>query len=116
MFKYWLILTEAQEQDQFVLKLLNNNQILFQQIKEISPESKYMPILAYFYNQQPNLAQLRQDGADYKKLVDKKLINLIQITNKGAFLDNKPIDYLRFTEKVHGLMQFQQPLKHVSNE
>ena len=101
-FKEWFHLNENAFEDQS-LAILNQDQHLLDLIKKQCPEPKYLPIIAYFYKQTNNLKLLIQNINKYKEFVDKKKLQMIQITKKGAFLNNREIDYIKFTEIIHAV-------------
>lgn len=99
-FKEWFYLNENAFEDQS-LAILNKDEHLFQIIKGLAPEPKYLPVIAYFYKQSNNLKSLVENINKYKEFVDNKKLPMIQITNKGAFLNNQEINYIKFTEAIH---------------
>lgn len=99
-FKEWFNLIEGKFEDQS-LAILNKDEDLFKLIVNKAPEPKYLPIIAYFYKQSNNLNALKDLIDKYKEFVDNKKLPMIQITNKGAFLNNQEINYIRFAEIIH---------------
>lgn len=101
--EFFYLITEGQAENQ-ALAILNNNQELLNQIKQVTPEPKYLPIIAYFHAKENiNLNQLTRDIQSYKRLVDRKNLPMMQINKKGAFLDNQIVNYLTWTEKIHAV-------------
>jgi hypothetical protein len=99
-FKEWFYLIEGKFEDQS-LAILNKDEDLFKLIATKAPEPKYLPIIAYFYKQSNNLNALKDLVDKYKGFVDNKKLPMMQITNKGAFLNNQEVNYIRFAEIVH---------------
>lgn len=99
-FKEWFILNEGRFEDQS-LSILNKDEDLFNLIASKAPEPKYLPIISYFYKQSGNLNVLKDLIDKYKEFVDKKKLPMIQITNKGAFLNNQEVNYVKFAEIIH---------------
>lgn len=99
-FKEWFNLNEGRFEDQS-LSILNKDEELFNLIASKAPEPKYLPIISYFYKQSGNLNILKDLIDKYKEFVDKNKLPMIQITNKGAFLNNQEINYVKFAEIIH---------------
>lgn len=99
-FKEWFNLHEGRFEDQS-LSILNKDEELFNLIASKAPEPKYLPIISYFYKQSGNLNVLKDLIDKYKEFVDKKKLPMIQITNKGAFLNNQEVNYVKFAEIIH---------------
>ena len=99
-FKEWFNLYEGKFEDQS-LSILNKDEELFNSLVSKAPEPKYLPIISYFYKQSGNLNVLKDLIDKYKEFVDKKKLPMIQITNKGAFLNNQEINYVKFAEIIH---------------
>ena len=99
-FKEWFYLIEGKFEDQS-LAILNKDEDLFKLIATKAPEPKYLPIIAYFYKQSNNLNALKDLVDKYKGFVDNKKLPMMQITNKGAFLNNQEINYIKFAEIIH---------------
>jgi hypothetical protein len=116
-FENWLLILEGQAEDQ-ARAILSGDEKTLRQLSAISPEPKYLPIIAHFYLfDQPNIEALGQDFAAYKSLVDSKKLPIIQIKKFGATWDNKPVNYLQFSEKVHALQsQFAHREKRKKSE
>ena len=102
-FYEFYILLEGQQENQ-AFAILGNNKNLLEEIKNLGFESKYLPLLAYFHvKENINLNQLKLDFQQYKQLVDEKKIPLLSVNRNGIFLNNNPINYIHFTEKVHAI-------------
>lgn len=99
-FKEWFNLHEGRFEDQS-LSILNKDEDLFNLIASKAPEPKYLPVISYFYKQSGNLNVLKDLIDKYKEFVDKNKLPMIQITNKGAFLNNQEVNYVKFAEIIH---------------
>jgi len=101
MFKKWLMIVEASQQEIYALSLLGKDQNKLNQLKAISPHSKYLPVLAIFSQQQPNLNQLKKDFEDYVSVANK--MPVLTVSKNQILMGGTPINYLQWTEKVHAL-------------
>jgi len=116
-FSKWLFyIIEGQLQDQ-TLKMVNGDQNIFQQIQSISPEPKFMPIIAYFHiYEKIALSQIRTEIGRYIEYVKNKKIPMVQITKRGAFLENKPINWIGLTEKIHAIEERENFINRDANK
>ena len=101
MFKKWLMIVEASQQEIYALSLLGKDQNKLNQLKAISPHSKYLPVLTIFSQQQPNLNQLKKDFEDYASVANK--MPVLTVSKNQILMGGTPINYLQWTEKVHAL-------------
>lgn len=104
-FRHWLVLNEASQQETQALKLLGGDEKVLAQLKSISPEPKFLPVLALLHREQPDLAQLGKDWGEYKRLLDSKKMPLLSVQGDRIVTppNNQPITYLQWTEKVHAM-------------
>ena len=106
-FKEWLF-REGQSEDQ-ALKLLGGDQQLLQQFQGISPHPRFLPVLAHFHREQPQLPQLARDIKDFAALVDRKKLPMVQVTKRGAIMGDDVVNYLQWSEKIHALSHINKP-------
>lgn len=87
------------------MKILGGDEKILGQLKSISPEPKFLPVLALFHREQPDLAQLGSDWADYKKLLDRKKMPVLGVQGDKVITppQNQPMTYLQWTEKIHAI-------------
>lgn len=104
-FREWLVLNEASQQETQALKILGGDESLLARLKSISPEPKFLPVLALLHREQPDLAQLGKDWRDYMKLLDKKKMPTLAVQGDRIVTppQNHPITHLQWTEKVHAM-------------
>jgi ankyrin repeat protein len=105
-FKEWLSATEnlfeASQAEVQARSLLSNNENILTQIKNISPEPKYLPILAFLYlNGSRNFDILGKDISDYKKLVDAKKMKMANISKNMILMGNNSYNAIQFLEEIH---------------
>ena len=106
-FKEWLFREEQSENQ--ALKLLGGDQQLLQQLQVISPHPKFLPVLAHFHREQPQLTQLARDIKDFAALVDRKKLPMVQVTKRGAIMGDDAVNYLQWSEKIHALSHINKP-------
>ena len=104
-FRPWLVLIEASQQETQALKILGGDEKILAQLKSISSEPKFLPVLALFHREQPDLAQLGKDWGEYKRLLDKKKMPVLAVQGDRVVAppQNQPMTYLQWTEKVHAM-------------
>lgn len=104
-FRPWLVLAEASQQETQALKILGGDEGVLGQLKSISPEPKFLPVLALFRREQPDLGQLGRDWAEYKRLLDGKKMPVLAVQGNNVVVppQNQPVTYLQWTEKVHAM-------------
>lgn len=89
-----------------------NQEEVLNEIKQVSPENKYLPAVAFFYKQDEDLQSIGQYVKKLKKLVDKKKITYQPLGKNGVKLNNEPIDdWLKFTEVIDGVANLEEPKK-----
>ena len=102
-FKKWLILTESKEEKALALELAGD-EVVIKHLQEVIPQNKKYtdPILvlaAYYYNQNKNLDQIKNDIKDYIKLLNNNKMELIIVDP----ITKKPkVDYIKWTQIIHG--------------
>jgi hypothetical protein len=101
-FKEWFYYTEGQNEEQ-ALKLLDGDQPLYQQLSSISPHPKFLPVLAYFHQQNPQMLSLSKDIENFATLVNNKKLPMVQITSKGAIMGREFVDYSKWSERINSL-------------
>jgi ankyrin repeat protein len=108
-FKQWYnLITEGQNEDQ-ALAILQNNQNALNQLKSISPETKYLPALAFFYLQHKDFNELQQYFNKLQELVNRRRINYQPLGRNGVKINNEVVNiWLKFTEIIDGLANLQQ--------
>jgi hypothetical protein len=104
-FRHWLVLSEASQQETQALKLLGGDERVLAQLRSISPEPKFLPVLALLHRDQPDLVQLGRDWGGYKRLLDNKKMPPLAVQGDRIVTppNNQPITYLQWTEKVHAM-------------
>jgi hypothetical protein len=104
-FRGWLLLVEASQQETQALKILGGDAGVLGRLKSISPEPKFLPVLALLHKEQPELGQLGRDWAAYKRLLDQKKMPPLTVQGGRVLVppQNQPITYLQWTEKVHAM-------------
>ena len=104
-FRPWLVLNEASQQETQALKILGGDEKILGQLKSISKEPKFLPVLALLHREQPNLAQLGKDWVEYKRLMDQKKMPPLAVQGDKIVIppQNQLMTYLQWTEKVHSM-------------
>src|SRR5581483_11679970 len=102
-FREWYLF-ESQTEVQ-ALRILNNDQAALNQILPLdsTPTKRHLPIIALFFKQGNRLDQLHQYFEKYKQLEDNKRVRPLQARKDGVYYENKPINFLQFTELVDGI-------------
>ena len=106
------ILNEGVSEDLAISILKKQNSLdKLSELKSIdsSTNNKNLPFISFFYvNGFKDLNTLKKDFEDYKKLSEKNKIKLLQLKKEGIFLGDEKVDYLKFSEKVHSLLNMEK--------
>ena len=103
-----IILSEGTNQD-LALSILkkSGHENSFTNLIEVDPSknNKLLPYIAYFFiTEMNNLDTLEKDFKDYNRFLELKKIESLQFRKGEIFLGNEKVNYLKFSEKVHSLI------------
>lgn len=87
------------------MKILGGDEGLLGQLKSIAPDPKFLPVVALFHREQPDLDQLKRDWGAYMGFVgDKKMPVLAVQGDRVVYAPkNQPTTYIQWSERVHAL-------------
>lgn len=104
-FRPWLLLSEASQQETQALNILGGDEKTLARLKSISPEPKFLPVLALLSREQTDLEQLKRDWEAYKGFMNDKRMPVLAVQGDNVVYapKNEPVDYLRWSERVHAL-------------
>jgi hypothetical protein len=109
-FREWFYLNESAYTESEALKILGSQELLKQILPiDTTQGKKYLPYIAVFYKEHQDLASLKTYFEKYEKLGNK--IKPIQVKNNMVYYQNIPIDWIKFTEIIDGLINLQKPKK-----
>jgi Ankyrin repeats (3 copies) len=114
-FREWFLANESAYTESEALKILGSQELLNQIMPiDTSTGKKYLPAIAVFYKSHQDLANLKTYFEKYEKLGNK--VKPIQVKNNMVYYQNTPIDWIKFTEIIDGLVNLQKPKKSTNEQ